>query len=475
MKKIYLIILLFLFSSITYAQKIMVSPEMNVRDDKSFTLIGLVKNKILTFRNRESKYILNIFDDQLNRTIEKKLSFEKKKINILSVTSNEDNWVLVYSYRNKNDEIINAIRYDHYGVKLDSARLISKEYSFLSKKFVHSVSEDENKLILFRNIDKNQMEFISIDLKFLNTTASEIIEFKGINLYKDFRKIEVTNKGNFFLLYEKRANFFTRSKHRIKLFSISNDLSIIHEKEIKLNFQSNGVKMKFDNKNKVLNIASIITKSYTNKTKGYYLCKLDEVLNKKIEITRNYNNRFLNNYYNLRSKKPKSYIKSILLKDIVLRNDGGVLFFLERKEVISRRDYDRGVSRRRSNSFHNYNIDYLYEDLALIALHNDGSEFWSKIIMKAQISANDSGIYSSFFIFQNPSKLKLIFNDEIKDENQIIMYSVNPLGETDRQSIFSTDLYNLKIAFTKSVQISNRRMVVPSYKKDKLKLVLIDF
>lgn len=474
--KSFFFFVVFFISISLFAQKIAVSPVLDIRSDDSFSLIGLVKNKILTFRHNESKNVLNIYDDKLNRTIERKMSFEKKRIEVIAISSSENDWVLVYSYRKKSEEIINAIRYDNFGVKLDSVHLATKKYSFSSSKIRFVESEDENKLLLFMKKNRTKMEFLNVDLITFKNSGLKTLEFKDVNLHKDFRKITLSNEGDVFMLFEKRTSFFTREKHRYIIKSISSDLLSTKEKVLKLKFESENVLMKYDNINEELNIVSLITKAFSSKTKGYYLCKMKKDLSVNKIVNRNYRKKYLQNYYKFRNKKPRSYLRNMVLKDLLMRNDGGVMIMMESKEIISRKDYGRmgNLSMRPSGLTH-YNTDYIYGELGLISLHNDGSEFWSDVIFKNQISTNDFGVYSSFFVFKNPSELRLVFNDAIKDENQIMMYSVNPLGDIDRKSIFSTDLYNLNIAFTKSIQISSNKFIVPSYKKNTLKLVMIEF
>jgi len=471
MKVLYLSIIIILGTLHVSSQQISVAPEINIQNDKMFAVIGQVDNKILTFRNNNKKFILNIFDTKLNRYTEKNIKFEKKNIKILSITNSQKDWVVVYSFFRKNNEIINAYRFDNVGNRIDSIHILTQKKHFTTKSFLYSESENEKQLLLFRKIDKSSMEFLAIDLDLIKITFFKEVKFNNLSLHSDFRKAIITNKGEIFIVFNRKSNIFNRKKERIIVHHLHIDDINNNFVEIELNSQTSSIKSVFDNANNILNISGTISKSFSNKSKGYYLIKLNNDLSLNNKIENHFSNKFLSDYYKLKNKRKRKYIRDFELKELLLRNDGGSLLIFEKKEIISRHN---SSLQYRNRSFNN-NTDYLYGEIAIQSLHNDGEEFWSKIMPKNQISTNDQGIYSSFFIFKNPSLIKIIFNDEIKHENQIIMYSFNTLGNYKRKALFSTDLFNLNLALTKSLQITNTRFIVPSYKKDKLKLVMIDF
>ncbi len=466
---LYFLVLLLTLSRNINGQKISVAPELDVRNDDMFALIGNIDNKILTFRSNDRKYILNIFDRNLNRYTTRPLTFEKKKIKIVSISNNKDSWVLVYSYLDKKKEIVNAYRYDNIGNRIDSNQIFITKRDILNRKFRFTESEDEKQLLLFRKKDNSSMLFIRINVDSLTKTYSKLIAFEDIKISTDFRKVLISNKGVFYTIFEKIPSIFSKSKHKIIVNSFNNELEEYKTININLDFKTNKFKSKYDNINEILNIAGTTTKSYSDKSVGYYIFKLNRNLELLTKIINKYKAGFLKDFYRLRNKKPKKYINNFYIKEILFRNDGGTILVFEKKEIISRQN-----NIRRNRSFRS-NTDYLFEELGLISIHEDGQYFWHKIIPKYQFSSNDYGLYSSVFIFKTPSLLKLIFNDEIKDQNQIMMYSVNPLGKTDRRSIFSTELYDLNLAFEKSLQISGNKLIVPSYKNDRLKLVMIEF
>ena len=66
---------------------------------------------------------------------------------------------------------------------------------------------------------------------------------------------------------------------------------------------------------------------------------------------------------------------------------------------------------------------------------------------------------------KTPSRLKLVFNDEIKNNNTVSEYILDPLGRFNRNSLLSTDYQNLKIRFADAIQISSNEFLAPIEKK----------
>lgn len=168
-----------------------------------------------------------------------------------------------------------------------------------------------------------------------------------------------------------------------------------------------------------------------------------------------------------------SDLKDYELNHLVLRRDGGFLLFAE-----SRREY----SRRNNNFQSSYGsrgpagwMDLFYEGVVVIAVQPEGREHWNRVLFKKQFSQDDGGIFSSYFLMKTPSRVKLVFNDEIKNNNTVSEYLLDPIGRFNRNSLLSTDYQNLKIRFADGIQLSGSEFIAPSEKNRKLSLVKIAY
>ena len=100
---------------------------------------------------------------------------------------------------------------------------------------------------------------------------------------------------------------------------------------------------------------------------------------------------------------------------------------------------------------------------------------WSDVLHKKQYSHDDDGMYSSFFLFKNPSKLRLIYNDEISAENTVSEYIVQANGQYQRKSVLSTEYVRLQLRFRDAMQVSSNTFIVPSQRSLRLNLVKVEY
>ena len=165
--------------------------------------------------------------------------------------------------------------------------------------------------------------------------------------------------------------------------------------------------------------------------------------------------------------------RSMGARSHTLRQDGGFIFFAE-----SQREYTRRTSYQstygRGEGLLGW-MDHFFEDVVAISVHPDGKEHWRRVLFKKQFSQDDAAIFSSYFLMKTPSRLKLVFNDEIKNNNTVSEYILDPLGRFNRNSLLSTDYQNLKIRFADAIQISSNEFLAPSEKNRKLSLVKITY
>jgi len=93
----------------------------------------------------------------------------------------------------------------------------------------------------------------------------------------------------------------------------------------------------------------------------------------------------------------------------------------------------------------------------------------------ADLVAASEVVFSSYFLFKTPSRLRIIYNDEIKRNNTVSEYVMDPLGNFERNSLLSTEYQKLKLRFRDAVQTSSNTLLVPSERNFKLSLVKIEY
>ena len=74
-----------------------------------------------------------------------------------------------------------------------------------------------------------------------------------------------------------------------------------------------------------------------------------------------------------------------------------------------------------------------------------------------------------------PSRLRMLYNDEIKSSSTVSEYIIDPVGNIARNSLLSTDDQNVKLRFRDAVQLGNNELLVPSESNFNLSLVKITY
>jgi hypothetical protein len=119
-------------------------------------------------------------------------------------------------------------------------------------------------------------------------------------------------------------------------------------------------------------------------------------------------------------------------------------------------------------------VDYYFDDIFVACFSPNGEKQWENILRKKQFSQDDDGLYSSFFIFSNRSFLRILFNDEIKNESTVSQYLLLPDGRINRKSVLNTSNTKLNLRITDAIQIDETTLIVPSENNGKMSLVRLN-
>ncbi|MBK9994288.1 MAG: hypothetical protein IPP01_09970 [Saprospiraceae bacterium] len=150
-----------------------------------------------------------------------------------------------------------------------------------------------------------------------------------------------------------------------------------------------------------------------------------------------------------------------------------MLVFYESNKELTRKPYFNSVAEGPLNV--SRWTDYYYEDILAINFSADQNIAWQKVLHKKQFSQDDDGLFSSFFVLSTSDYLRIIFNDEIKNESTVSEYILLPTGEYLRKSILNTTSQNLYLRIKDAVQINANTLLVPSESNGKMNLVRISF
>jgi hypothetical protein len=474
---IYLVwVLLWIVHVPLQAQKVTVSREIGVRNNYAYDILPNIGNKIIFYHDKGTEQQFEIYDSDLRHIQTIIPEFEKRNIIPSGVIPMDSSFNFYYSYREEDTTYLNLRVYNENMVLIDTVTL-SKQTKVSSYKNnpKFAFSQDKSKVLIFYPEDKD-LHLRLVD----NANRRLIYEFKlsikDINLRTDFEKLEINNKGEIFILGRKSSFWGSSNDKGFLLIRILNQSNIVLHRFFPESDEITDLLVDFDEKNQRLVIAGLVTQGDPSRSNGYFAFSIrpqDIPIEAEILVNR-FSSEFLAEVTGKKPGKVKE-LSDYELRDLVVRNDGGVIIVCETIKEFTRRSQITSPTQVGDIYPLRGFVDYYHEDLILIATFPDGKEHWKKILFKKQFSQDDNAIYSSYFLFKTPSRVKLLYNDEIKNNNTVSEYVFDPAGNAERRSVLSTEYQNLKLRFRDAIQTGPSTLIVPSEKSWKINMVKIEY
>jgi hypothetical protein len=462
---------LFIFFLISSA----LAKAFNLRSDYSYEILGNVGEHIVLLRDRGLKYQLEVLGRDLSfkKTVE--LEFEKSKNDLIGVVNKDDLFTIYYSFRDKGESVVAARTYNEKVEPIDTTYLLKEKSNVFKQNFEMAVSEDKSKVLIYAKKGSDDFNIMTIDQDSIKLIYDDIITFKDFNLNRDFRTAVISNKAEVFILLNKNNEKGKKKKNLVEVNYVTPDSDIVETYQLRLtDILANDLKINYNNQSENFLISGLYHEKDKTSTSGYFFSKGDF---KKYQRTLQlnlvtYNSEILQSIYGKKSDTDLQYFK---IKDVIFRKDGGFLIVTEKNKVLARRSYYNGYNRLNNGSRQGLLKDYYNESIILFAIKPSGIEHWTEVLHKKQFSQDDNDIYGSFFAFKSPSRLRLLYNDEIKKDNTVSEYVVNPVGKFERNAVLSTDYQDLSLRFKDAIQISSTELLVPSQRTYNLNLVKIAY
>jgi hypothetical protein len=118
---------------------------------------------------------------------------------------------------------------------------------------------------------------------------------------------------------------------------------------------------------------------------------------------------FLNQFMSARRAKHGAELPDYLLRNFVLRSDGGAVLVAEQYFVTQFQAAGVGASAA------NIHFQYFYNDVIVVSIAPDGGIEWCTKIPKHQQTLDDMGYYSSYAMAIISDKMYFIFNDHVRN------------------------------------------------------------
>ena len=457
------------------SQRVTVSEELPIRNDISYELLGLLDDRVLLYRDRGNEHILEVFSDDMKFLYERELHLDSKRSDVHGIVKKDDHFILFSSFREKGLYTLAVHKFDKEGDPLDTAYIIDAEEEFKSKTFTFCTSDDKSKTMFYAGTNDKLFHLFVVDNDSLSLLWRQDILVADFDVRRDFQHAFITNQGEANVLFYDEGKESEKEEPQFMLIGASASGDVYMNQFIVDKKYVVDVECRYDNKNNSFIIAGLASDEREFDADAYFF--LSKKLTALQEVNtvghRNFDATFIEEVYGKKLGRKKR-LDDFVTRDVIVRNDGGIILVTEMEKEFYRRSSFNSIGRNTETYGRGW-VDIYTEDIILVAINPDGTEDWKKILYKKQFSQDDGGVFSSFFIFKNPSRLRLIYNDEIKNNITVSEYVLNPLGKHERNSLLSTQYQNLKIRWRHGVQISPSAMIAPSEQNFKLSLVKVDY
>lgn len=457
------------------AQKVTVSNEINIKSNYAYDIFPDVKGHILFYHDRANEHLLEVYDDDLKYKHTREINFPAKPHDIITMVKADTVVNVYYVWKENQRHTISYLSIDSEGNPLDTAvhLFIQEGMFFPSIRF--ALSEDRSKLVLFWVEGRFFNYMVLSNEKNSRIVDGGKIECKEFNFKSDFKGLTVTNEGILYVVGQKERAWNKSADQSVMVLIVRNnayEIRFLGVSELSIP----QIRFRYDHVNNTFCLAGLLSKGDEESIVGYFVHRLfpdeDQI---QTEMTSHlFSLEFIAEVYGKKTTKIKK-ISDVYLEDIFIRQDGGILLILEIKKEFLRRAGSGTMSRFGDVYSGRGFIDYYNEDLIVLSTGPDGREAWKKVLYKKQFSQDDNAIFSSYFLFLTPSRMKLIYNDEIKTNSTVSEYILDPLGNMERKSVLSTQYQNLKLRFQEAIQISPYALIVPSENINKINIVKIDY
>ena len=474
MKKL-ITVLLCCFQIGLFSQTITVSEDLPLRSDIAYEIIGDIKGQLLLFRDKSTTFEVQAFDQNMQSSWEKEIELDKRLPRVLGIVEGKNDFTLFYRFRKKSHTILKAHKYNAAANMIDSLTIKDFGYLFYTPNFRIVESEDRSKVLIYY-IEKHKIiNALVFDMASMEVLWERAIEPEELNYWEDYFQILLDNDGNFRLVIEKDNYSGRREKHRYQVYEFYTGEAQMREYQVHLEGNLTfDVFFTYDNMNQYLVGAGLYSERNNGKASGYFFVKIDPTAPEdRLLNFVPFDDAFVSNLEG-REIDGNRGITEIAVRDVILRHDGGAMIVAERI-----RQYERRTGTTYSRVYYDPTgrsmVDYYFDELVIFSVQPDGQPEWTNILHKKQYSQDDDGMYSSYFLFKTTTTLRFLFNDEIKPENTVSEYIMNGYGEYERNSLLSTENLQLRLRFRDAMQIAANELVIPSERRNKLRLIKLEY
>lgn len=434
--------------------------------------------------DRREHTILN-YHDNMGLKWSKTLPFDSRTIDLEHLIFDNGNFTGIFTERIKNERLVLARRYNNE-LQGDTTFFVLDTIDVRSGKSAQELfailSQDKSRLAIYHVQEVfNSDDIFSYTIvdRNLNILGKGKTRIPTATRKSDLYEVLLDNHGNLHLIVGEYRDSGSEHLRRFRILSSSNNFEPTSESEVQAEEGKylNNVRFKVDNFRGTLVGAGFYTEDHRQPThaEGVFYFVYDIRL--QVSVVASYQPippEFIARIKGVRNVGRAGKLFSFIVEEMILRQDGGALIIAESFYKTFRRSPDMydwyGMGR-----FGETTVTYHFDEILAISLNPDGTIHWHSMLAKAQSSSGDYGRYSSFCLVNTGASLVFLFNDNISYRTNVVQNAIDSEGTMSRGILLSSRKHDVYLLPQYGRQISAREAVIPSIRRNKLRLLKVAY
>ncbi|WP_124634740.1 hypothetical protein [Taibaiella sp. KBW10] len=483
MKKILLLFMFLIGKLGSYAQTIKYSEpqDFNVAKDL-FEIGGWVDDRLMIFYTQKNESFIDLYDQNMVRKAIVSLSFMPEKPKQIKLVPMDDKIMLLYSAMTGSKEFYYAALLDKQGKLIGKPKNLDEQqqnflgYTKIRYQFV--VSEHNQKMALFGyQIKDNKLQYhINIVDNDLNISSSS----SGKVDCKNAMEVEqalIKDDGTLVLNINDLNSSHNQSIGEAAIYTIkpvakNKSEAQVFPFELQGKFLS-GLYIKDDlAKANNLYFAAFYMSRSNGIIEGSYLgnVAIDGSTN---GLTNGAATPFDVSLLESYKGKDQKLLNDYRIKDIIVKNDGGVILAAEAFYSFTRTTSNGMYNGYSSMGFGGMGMnnssytEYNYGNILILDFKPNYETNWFNMINKNQRTTDDYGTYSSYNMLNSGAQLVFTYNNIQRNGIKLQVAALDMEGSLTEKDIAATMKSNGLWLPKLSVQTDNKELVIPVVKSNK--------
>ncbi len=425
-----------LISYISFAQTVYHSEgtRFGFRNNE-FALIGRTNAQNYIYRTDNNEHFIDIMDDTLRKLAIVTLDYLPQKVTHLKITTLPKGILALYQYSEKNNTYVVAALMQADGRLAAPPKVLDSTAGAGIKNDIfydYTFSENKEYVVIHHHAKIQKQAYLQTSLYTTSDLqkqgGKEILLSGARHLYP--QQYILSNKG---VLYFSSFVFSNEDAHK----SDYADIVVIDFFADYLSVQQiplqglwiDQMLLKTDQNSEAVSYAAFYANNRRSSVTGLLYGKIYKDDNVAPTFQKNPFTDELLTKINL--KKNKKSLDDFIIKDIIMKQDGGILLVAEYFAVITR---NTGVN----SGFYvpSYGLasggqtikEYTYGDLLVVNLDASGAIIWENIIRKKQFSQDDFGMFSSYAFANTGKYLVFVYNDFTVNKKALTIAAIDNKG-----------------------------------------------